>query len=235
VARGEKVAITGFGSFEKRGRVNSGVGYAISINQIKNFLGALRVGLQTDHASLGASMESEAEDGTLSKILVKSIIDSDARRRGLDVVDGTDHCWRSSLFDSGPQTVGAPNPVDGRLADALRLRHRPTTPVGRGGWRGLPRRIDDGFDLLSRDRGLSSSPGRDGRQGSRATSRKPSLPQDDRWPADRQPLRDAGIGFASGRQQHDLGPRHRALRCSRRPNPGFQHAMLFRSERPDAV
>src|SRR5262249_58583379 len=84
---GELVGINGRGSFEKRGRVNSGVGYAISINQIKNFLGHLRVGLDTDHASLGASMESEGEDGAQSKILVKSIIDSDARRRGLEVGD----------------------------------------------------------------------------------------------------------------------------------------------------
>ncbi len=84
---GELIGINGRGSFEKRGRVNSGVGYAISINQIRNFLGQLRAGMDTDHASLGASMESESEDGALSRILVKSIIDSDARRRGLDVGD----------------------------------------------------------------------------------------------------------------------------------------------------
>jgi S1-C subfamily serine protease len=36
--QGELIGINGRGSFEKRGRVNSGVGYAISINQIKNFL-----------------------------------------------------------------------------------------------------------------------------------------------------------------------------------------------------
>jgi S1-C subfamily serine protease len=84
---GELVGINGRGSFEKRGRVNSGVGYAISINQIKNFMGQLRVGIDTDHASLGASMKSESEDGGISRILVKSIIDSDARRRGLDIDD----------------------------------------------------------------------------------------------------------------------------------------------------
>ncbi|MFM7149878.1 MAG: S1C family serine protease, partial [Gemmataceae bacterium] len=84
---GALIGINGRGSFEKRGRVNSGVGYAISINQIKNFLGALKVGLDTDHASLGASMESDSEENGLSRILVKSIIDSDARRRGLEVGD----------------------------------------------------------------------------------------------------------------------------------------------------
>jgi S1-C subfamily serine protease len=84
---GELIGINGRGSFEKRGRVNSGVGYAISINQIKNFMGHLRAGIDADHASLGASMESESEEGALSRIVVKAIIDSDARRRGLDVGD----------------------------------------------------------------------------------------------------------------------------------------------------
>src|SRR6478735_10009492 len=85
--QGELIGINGRGSFEKRGRVNSGVGYAISINQIKNFLGHLKAGLLSDHASLGASMESEGEDGALSRILVKSIIESDAMRRGIEPGD----------------------------------------------------------------------------------------------------------------------------------------------------
>jgi S1-C subfamily serine protease len=84
---GELIGINGRGSFEKRGRVNSGVGYAISINQIKNFMGQLRAGMDTDHASLGASVASESEEGGISRVLVMSIIDSDARRRGLDVGD----------------------------------------------------------------------------------------------------------------------------------------------------
>src|SRR5262249_41845822 len=47
-----------------------------------------RVGLDTDHASLGAALENESEDeGIVSRIRVKSLIDSDARRRGLDVDD----------------------------------------------------------------------------------------------------------------------------------------------------
>jgi len=39
-ADGDLIGINGRCSFEKRGRVNVGVGYAISINQIKNFLGS---------------------------------------------------------------------------------------------------------------------------------------------------------------------------------------------------
>lgn len=85
---GELIGINGRGSFEKRGRVNSGVGYAISINQIKNFMGQLKAGLDTDHASLGAVVESESEEGPLSKMMVRNILEnSDVRRRGLDTGD----------------------------------------------------------------------------------------------------------------------------------------------------
>ena len=86
--RGELIGINGRGSFEKRGRVNSGVGYAISINQIKNFLGHLRAGIDTDHATLGASIETENEDGALSKLMIRNILEeSDAARRGLQIND----------------------------------------------------------------------------------------------------------------------------------------------------
>jgi S1-C subfamily serine protease len=92
---GELVGINGRGSFEKRGRVNSGVGYAISINQIKNFMGHLRAGLDADHASLGATVYGEQEDdppakdeGNTARILVSNILeDSDAYRRGLQPGD----------------------------------------------------------------------------------------------------------------------------------------------------
>ena len=85
---GELIGINGRGSFEKRGRVNSGVGYAISINQIKNFLGQLRAGMDTDHASLGAFLSSETDEGALSKLVVTSLLpDCDVQRRGLEVRD----------------------------------------------------------------------------------------------------------------------------------------------------
>ncbi|VTR94918.1 periplasmic serine proteinase do : Periplasmic serine proteinase DO OS=uncultured planctomycete GN=HGMM_F01A04C11 PE=4 SV=1: Trypsin_2 [Gemmata massiliana] len=83
--QGELIGINGRGSFEKRGRVNSGVGYAISINQIKNFMGHLRAGIDTDHATLGAFVASKSEDAALAQIVVKQILDeSDAFRRGLE-------------------------------------------------------------------------------------------------------------------------------------------------------
>lgn len=87
---GELIGINGRGSFEKRGRVNSGVGYAISINQIKNFLGHLRAGLDADHATPGFRVETDldAEEGVGTRLVVRSILEScDAARRGIDVDD----------------------------------------------------------------------------------------------------------------------------------------------------
>jgi len=82
--QGELIGINGRGSFEKRGRVNSGVGYAISINQIKNFLGHLYAGIDTDHATLGATVGTLSEDAPLTQMVVKQVLDpSDAFRRGV--------------------------------------------------------------------------------------------------------------------------------------------------------
>jgi serine protease Do len=83
---GELIGINGRGSFaqEKRFRINCGVGYAISINQIKNFLGHLRAGIDTDHATLGAAVASASEDGDLNRMIVSTVLEeSDAFRRGL--------------------------------------------------------------------------------------------------------------------------------------------------------
>ncbi len=82
--QGELIGINGRGSFEKRGRVNSGVGYAISINQIKNFLGHLYAGLDADHATLGAAVRTENEDAPLWQMVIGQVLEeSDAYRRGL--------------------------------------------------------------------------------------------------------------------------------------------------------
>lgn len=83
-AAGKLIGINGRGSFEKRGRVNVGVGYAISINQIKHFLGCLKSGRIVDHATLGARVGSDGE----GRAIVADILeDSDAFRRGLRIGD----------------------------------------------------------------------------------------------------------------------------------------------------
>jgi S1-C subfamily serine protease len=79
-ANGDLIGVNGRGSFEKRGRVNVGVGYAISINQIKNFLGCLKSGRIVDHATLGATVAM----GERGSVHVSNILESsDAYRRGL--------------------------------------------------------------------------------------------------------------------------------------------------------
>lgn len=79
-AQGRLIGINGRGSFEKRGRVNVGVGYAISINQIRKFMGCLKAGRIVDHATLGARVTSQSD----GRVQVADILeDADAFRRGL--------------------------------------------------------------------------------------------------------------------------------------------------------
>ncbi len=81
---GELIGINGRGSFEKRGRVNSGAGYAISINQVRHFIDHLRSGRVVDHATLGATVITNPEGG----VVIDSIIESsEAYRRGLRLSD----------------------------------------------------------------------------------------------------------------------------------------------------
>ena len=78
--RGELIGINGRCSFEKRGRVNVGVGYAISIKQAMNFLGQLKSGRVVDHATLGFTVTTENS----GKVAVSNILESsDAYRRGI--------------------------------------------------------------------------------------------------------------------------------------------------------
>lgn len=78
--RGELIGINGRCSFEKRGRVNVGVGYAISIKQAMNFLGQLKSGRVVDHATLGFTVTTE----TSGRVAVSNILESsDAYRRGI--------------------------------------------------------------------------------------------------------------------------------------------------------
>jgi S1-C subfamily serine protease len=66
----EVIGINGRCSFEKRGRVNVGVGYAISANQIKQFMGMLRSGRLVDHATMAATVSTD--DG--GKVLISNIL-----------------------------------------------------------------------------------------------------------------------------------------------------------------
>ncbi len=79
-SEGQLIGVNGRISVEKRGRVNVGVGYAISMQQIQNFMGYLRSGRIVDHATLGASLSTDDK----GRVVVTNILgSSDAYRRGL--------------------------------------------------------------------------------------------------------------------------------------------------------
>jgi S1-C subfamily serine protease len=68
---GRVIGINGRASFqdeEGRGRVNVGLGYAVSINQIKRFLPGLRAGRLLEHGTLGATVRLAGDDLIVSAI-----------------------------------------------------------------------------------------------------------------------------------------------------------------------
>ncbi len=84
--RGELVGINGRISVEERGRVNVGLGYAISIDQIRRFLPALRAGLTVRHGTLNCTVRERR--GVAGEVLVDQILaDGAAQRAGLRLGD----------------------------------------------------------------------------------------------------------------------------------------------------
>ena len=79
-ASGEIIGIIGRCSFEKRGRVNVGIGYAVSSNQVRNFLGDLKSGRIVDHATFNAVVSTDRE----GRVMFDEVLGtSDAYRNGL--------------------------------------------------------------------------------------------------------------------------------------------------------
>ncbi|MCC6360744.1 MAG: trypsin-like peptidase domain-containing protein [Phycisphaerales bacterium] len=65
-ARGEIIGINGRASFEERGRVNVGLGYAVTINQVRRFIPGLRAGRFMEHGTLGATVQPIGDDLVIS-------------------------------------------------------------------------------------------------------------------------------------------------------------------------
>lgn len=78
--RGEWIGINGRASFEKRGRINSGAAYAISVRQVMLFVEQLRAGRIVDHGRTDFTVKT-APKGVVEVTEVSQI--SEARRRGL--------------------------------------------------------------------------------------------------------------------------------------------------------
>ena len=104
-SEGKLLGIVGRASFEKRGRVNVGVGYAISIQQAKNFLGSLRSGRVVYHATLGATVATDPDGGARVSNVLES---SDAYRRGLR--------YGAEILEIDGRTVSTANEVPKVLA-----------------------------------------------------------------------------------------------------------------------
>ena len=112
-AAGRIIGVNGRASFEKRGRVNVGVGYAISANQLRNFLGLLKGGRLVDHATLGATVATSAD----GRVVVSDILESsDAWKRGLRYDDEI-----VSLAGRSVRTVNAFKNVLGTLPAGWRV------------------------------------------------------------------------------------------------------------------
>jgi S1-C subfamily serine protease len=80
---GEVIGINGRGSFQDRGRVNVGLGYAISANQIKNFIPDLLATKLVEHATLDANF-SQRENKIVCSMLNE---DSPVAESGLSLGD----------------------------------------------------------------------------------------------------------------------------------------------------
>ncbi len=81
--QGEVIGINGRGSFNDRGRVNVGLGYAISSNQIRNFIPELLATKLVEHATLDAGFTQRS-----GKVICSSLIsDSPAAQAGLKLKD----------------------------------------------------------------------------------------------------------------------------------------------------
>jgi S1-C subfamily serine protease len=80
---GEVVGINGRGSFQDRGRVNVGLGYAISSNQIRNFIPELLATKLVEHATLDANFSNR--DG---KVVCSDLnLDAPIAQAGLQLGD----------------------------------------------------------------------------------------------------------------------------------------------------
>ena len=80
---GRLIGINGRASFEERGRVNVGLGYAVTINQVRRFLPGLRAGRLMQHGTLGATVRLSGD-----RLIFAAIQDfSPAEKAGVQLGD----------------------------------------------------------------------------------------------------------------------------------------------------
>jgi S1-C subfamily serine protease len=89
--QGRWIGINGLGGFRPdRVRINVGVGYAASVDQIKNFIEDLRAGFQCEHGTADATVRDLPDDDDATRTVVKVdavVQDSTAYKAGLRLGD----------------------------------------------------------------------------------------------------------------------------------------------------
>ncbi len=86
--RGEVIGINGRGSFKERGRVNVGVGYAISMRQIRNFIPDLMATKMSQHGTLDALFTNRRDIEGNERVLCSTLnLDAPIARLGLELGD----------------------------------------------------------------------------------------------------------------------------------------------------
>lgn len=83
--KGQVVGLVYGGAPGKRGAFNTGIGYGLPINTAKNFIVHMRAGIFCDHATLGATVNTQiSEEGDIARLVVNQVLeDSDAFRRSI--------------------------------------------------------------------------------------------------------------------------------------------------------
>lgn len=110
--QGRWIGINGRASFEKRGRVNSGAAYAISVNQIQLFIEHLKCGLIVDHGVPEFTVETVEGEVVVSQVSELS----EAWRRGLRV--HADCLFRRSIGEFGERLSECPGDLSGGNSSA---------------------------------------------------------------------------------------------------------------------
>lgn len=219
-AEGNVIGIVGRCSFEKRGRVNVGVGYAISIAQAMNFAGSLRAGRIVDHATLGATVTTDPDGGVRVSNLIES---SDAFRRGMRYdseilrIDG-----RSVTTANDVQNVLATFPAQWRIPITFRTDDQIIDTVVR------LRSVHNEDELLEKMAGASPPP--PPRPDSTPKPESPPSKPDSQNPIDRIPASDdLGDEDAPGDEDADKNEKR-----GEDPHKGHGHAPESKSI-PQAV
>ena len=189
-ANGRLIGINGRASFEKRGRINVGVGYAISANQVRNFLGLLKGGRLADHATLGATVATSFD----GRVVVSDILESsDAWRRGLRIDDEVVAlAGRPVRSVNAFKNVLGTLPAGWRVPLVYRREGRPTEIVVELAGVHTTAML---ADIISGGRGKPAPPGKPGDQPESPPN--PLAPNPDDLPETIRPLYEPRLGFTN--------------------------------------